>query len=65
MMNKEEIKTQVDTLQTELNRIIRELVQASQVAQNTRGQITALNNLINSQNGQVEVTANEVVEKVS
>ena len=64
-MNKEEIKTQVDTLQTELNRIIRELVQASPVAQNTLGQITALNNLINSQNGQVEVTTNEVVEKVS
>ncbi len=64
-MNKEEIKTQVDTLQTELNRIIRELVQASPVAQNILGQITALNNLINSQNGQVEVTANEVVEKVS
>tara|TARA_R100000306_G_C4269932_1_gene89626 strand:+ start:131 stop:325 length:195 start_codon:yes stop_codon:yes gene_type:complete len=64
-MNEDEIKTQVDTLQTELNRIIRELVQASPIAQNTLGQITALNKLINSQNGHVEVTTNEVVEEVS
>ena len=64
-MNEDEIKTQVDTLQTELNRIIRELVQASPIAQNTLGQITAWNKLINSQNGHVEVTTNEVVEEVS
>ena len=64
-MNEKEIQTQIASLQEELNRVISKLVQASPVAQNILGQITALNNLINSQNGQVEVTANEVVEKVS
>ena len=64
-MNEEEIQTQIATLHEELNRVISQLVQASPVAQNTLGQITALNNLLKPQNGQVEVLANEVVEEIS
>ena len=64
-MNEEEIQTQIASLHEELNRVISKLVQASPVAQNTLGQITALNNLLKPQNGQVEVLANEVVEEVS